>query len=141
MDATVERQVELDASPEEVWRAVCEPAGWLADEGTLDVRPGGEGRLVDDGVARRALVERVEAAGEQRRLVYRWWDEHGGGAGASRVEITVVPSGGPTRVIVRETPVATAAVHSLRGVPAVRSRWELRLLCLAVLTCGSMLPV
>jgi uncharacterized protein YndB with AHSA1/START domain len=142
MDPTVERQVELDAPADEVWDAVCQPASWLADEGELELRPGGEGRLVEDGVARRAVVETVEHGDEQRRLVYRWWDEHGGDGGpASRVEITVLPSAGSTRVIIREAPIVGPVACSRRAVPALESRWELRLLCLALLACGSMLPV
>jgi uncharacterized protein YndB with AHSA1/START domain len=143
MEPTVERQADIDATPEEVWAALGEPGAWLADEGSLDLRPGGEGRLVDDGVARRAVVETVE---EGSRLVYRWWDERGGEADASRVEIRVLPSEGPTRVVVRETrlgaggAVASAVARSplavrMAGARRTRAtlRWEVRLTCLAVL--------
>ena len=123
MSMTVERQVELDASPDAVWDAVCAPETWLADEGSLDLREGGDGVLTDDGVQRRVVVETVE---EGRRLVYRWWRDDEGDA--SRVEITVVPGGGPTRLVVRETRLAGAT-----ALMSAARRWELRLTCLAFL--------
>jgi uncharacterized protein YndB with AHSA1/START domain len=123
MSMTVERQVELDASPDDVWNAVCAPETWLADAGSIDVRPGGDGVLVDDGVARRVVVETVE---EGRRLVYRWWRD--GEGDASRVEITLMPGAGPTRLVVRETRLAGA-----NAMASAAHRWELRLTCLAFL--------
>jgi uncharacterized protein YndB with AHSA1/START domain len=129
LEPTVERQADLDATHEEVWEALGEPGSWLADEGTLALEPGAEGRLVDDGVARRAVVERVE---EGSRLVYRWWDERGGEADASRVEIRVVPGDGPTRVVVRETRIQAGTTPVRGPVRAQALRWEVRLTCLAV---------
>ncbi len=61
------------------------------------------------------------------RLVFRWWDDDDGEDGASRVVLTVMPSDGPTRLLVRET-----AVHSL-APRATAIAWEARLGCLAVL--------
>ena len=129
----VERQIELEASPEEVWQLVCEPESWLADAGSVDLRPGGSGRLVDEGVARRVEVETVD---DGARVVFRWWDEDHGEDGASRVEITVRPSTGPTALAIRETlllPVARAAVRGPRAWARAGLRWEVRLACLAFL--------
>lgn len=123
MSMIIERHVELDASPDDVWDTVCRPETWLADEGTVDIRPGGLGVLTDEGVVRRVVVETVD---EGRRLVYRWWRDDEGDA--SRVEITVLPGGGPTRLVVRETRLAGTAV-----VASAARRWELRLTCLAFL--------
>ncbi len=123
MSMTVERQVELDASPDDVWDVICAPETWLADEGSLDVRPGGDGVLTDDGVVRRVVVEIVE---DGRRLVYRWWRDDDGDA--SRVEITVVPGQGPTRLVVRETRLTGSAT-----LVGAAQRWEVRLTCLAFL--------
>jgi uncharacterized protein YndB with AHSA1/START domain len=135
----VTRSVELDADPADVWAAVCEPGGWLADDGELDVRQGGEGRLVEDGVARRAVVESVV---DGEHLVYRWWSEDGDGGDASRVEIRVLPAGPTTLVTIREThlglglPIAT---NSLGG-----GRWAARLAWLGLrldLVTGARSPV
>lgn len=131
---SIEREIELDASVEEVWAAMCEPDTWLADEGSLDIEVGGTGRLVDDGIVRQAVVETVE---EGRRLVYRWWNDGDGGS-ASRVELTLVPSDGPTRLVVRETLVVAPTPAELRAAPAPTDRsaagvrWEVRFACLAM---------
>ena len=133
MEHVVERRIELEASPEEVWQLVCEPESWLADAGSVDLRPGGSGRLVDDGVARRVEVETVD---EGARVVFRWWDEDHGEDSASRVEITVRPSTGPTALAIRETlllPVARASVRGPRAWARAGLRWEVRLACLAFL--------
>ena len=137
---SVERQIELEASPEEVWQLVCEPESWLADAGSVDLRPGGTGRLVDEGVARRVEVETVD---EGARVVFRWWDEDHGEDGASRVEITAPlrpglgrPSTGPTSLAIRETlllPVARASSRGPRAWACAGLRWEVRLACLAFL--------
>src|SRR4051794_7307747 len=97
--AEVVRSVDLDAGVDEVWEVLCEADGWLADEGALDIREGGQGVLVDQGVVRRAVVESVRPG---EHLVYRWWQDGGDGTDASRVEIRVLPSGPTTRVVVRE---------------------------------------
>jgi len=127
---SVERSLELDASAEQVWDAVCDPTGWLADSGWLDVRPGGEGRLTDDGVERAVAVDDVE---EGIRLVYRWWRPEDGPGRASRVEITVLPMGGSTRLVIRESRPLLAAHAVLR--------WEVRAACLSMRAMASLSPV
>ena len=137
---SIEREIELDASVEEVWAAMCEPDTWLADEGSLDIAVGGTGRLVDDGIVRHAVVEAVETG---RRLVYRWWSDDDEGDAASRVELTLVPSDGPTRLLVRETRVVAQSPEELaalrvttgptdRAAATAGLRWEVRFACLAL---------
>jgi uncharacterized protein YndB with AHSA1/START domain len=126
MDATVERQVDLDAPREEVWDALAAPDTWLADSGTLPLEPGGEGHLVEDGRSRTAVVEEVDPG---HRLVYRWWDDDDLDD-VSRVEISLVgsPAGG-TRVVVREWAIA-GGVLDARGVVAPASdgpAWDRRI--------------
>jgi len=76
----VEREIDIDASPEEIWEAISTDEGrerWLEDD-------------------RPVHVETVE---EPTRLVW-WW------AGAeewTRVEVTLVPAVSHTRVVVRES--------------------------------------
>ena len=41
MAERIEREVLIDAAPEDVWEAIT-GAGWLADEVTLDLVPGGD---------------------------------------------------------------------------------------------------
>jgi uncharacterized protein YndB with AHSA1/START domain len=76
----VRREIEVEASPEDVWEAIATDEGrerWLGDD-------------------REVHVEAVEAP---TRLVW-WW---AGDDAWSRVEVTLVPAVSATRVIVRET--------------------------------------
>ena len=132
-EVMVEQEIELDASAEDVWRALTNPtdlAEWLGDEVDLTVAPGGTGRVVDDGVVRLVQVDEVD---EGRQLVFRWWDETVRDGGASRVVITLLPGegDGPTRVRVRE--VAMQRSLPSAGVWARALRWEVRLACLTLL--------
>lgn len=95
MSDVIERSVDLPAPPQEVWAHVTSP-DWLGEDGELDPRPGGEGRIDEGGVTRFLVVEEVE---EPRRLVYRW---AGFADGPTRVEIDLTPTGGGTRVTVIE---------------------------------------
>jgi uncharacterized protein YndB with AHSA1/START domain len=55
MTNRIERELELPASPERVWETLTEPdllAEWLADEVTLDLRPGGEASFCTGGETR-----------------------------------------------------------------------------------------
>ena len=124
MDATrITRSVELDASADDVWRALTEPAllaDWL-DVVELDVRPGGDGLIVEpDGAVRRARVDDVQPA---RRLTLCWWPEDGSGP-ASTVELDLEETPTGTRVVVTET-VATASAAA-----RAEFRWGVRFLLL-----------
>lgn len=94
----MQREIEVDATPEEVWEAISTPEGrerWLQDD--RDVH--------------------VEAVEEPRRLVW-WWAE---AEQWTRVEITLVPAVSATRVVVRETAPAfplTALALGLAGARA-----------------------
>lgn len=126
MDATrITRSVELDAPADEVWRALTEPAllaDWL-DVVELDVRPGGEGRIVEpDGAIRRARVDEVEDA---RRLALCWWPEDGSGPVSTvEFELEATPTG--TRVVVIETMASASAAATARA----DYRWGARFLLL-----------
>ena len=78
--STVEREIEIEAAPEEIWEAIS------TDEGRE--------RWLDDD--REVHVEAVE---EPTRLVW-WW---AGDEQWTRVEVTLVPAVSHTRVVVRET--------------------------------------
>lgn len=77
----VQREIEIEASPEEVWEAIATEEGrerWLDDD-------------------REVLVEAVE---EPRRLVWWWCSQDDGW---SRVEVALVPAVSATRVVVTES--------------------------------------
>lgn len=150
MDETrVTRTVELDAPAEDVWRALTEPAllgDWLDSVVELDVRPGGDGVLVDpDGAVRRARVDEVEPA---RRLALRWWPEDGSGP-QSTVELDLEETAAGTRVVVTETLVPTrpgtlptASASPVASARAAGDRWGARFVLLgccllrATVACG-----
>ena len=77
------REIEIEASPEEVWEALATDEGreaWLEDERERELH--------------------VEAADPPHRLVWWWWDED---APATRVEILVVAAPAGARVVVVES--------------------------------------
>lgn len=85
---TVRREVEIDATPDDVWEALTTDAGrdrWLEDDPEREIH--------------------VESADEPSRLVWWWWT---GDEPATRVEFLVVAAPAGTRVVVTETVTPTA---------------------------------
>jgi len=128
MDA-VERHVTLEADLAEVWELLTRPddlAGWLGAEVTLDPTPGTAGLVVDhDGTRRRLRVDEVD---EGRRISWRWWVDGDDDGAASRVEITLTPADGGTRVDVVELPLPGSQANASAG-----TAWSHRLLHLEAL--------
>jgi uncharacterized protein YndB with AHSA1/START domain len=93
----IERDIVLEATPEEVWEALTDPERleeWFATEVELDAREGGEGVFRwGDGDERRAVVRELEP---EERLVLDWDDE-----GQVVLELEEVDGG--TRLHVVET--------------------------------------
>ncbi|MGH2859028.1 MAG: SRPBCC family protein [Solirubrobacteraceae bacterium] len=118
MTDAIERELELPTTPSELWHAVTDPAqlrGWLADEVSLELRPGGDASFVVDGQTRRGWVEEATPPDGERgegRLAF-WWAE--GDEPASRVELTVTPVTDGARLRVRET--RPLHVLDLVGIP------------------------
>lgn len=72
----VHRRVVLESPPEDVWHALTEPeelASWWGEGTELDARPGGQGRLVEEGEPVR--LARVVEARPGRTLMLDWWPE------------------------------------------------------------------
>jgi uncharacterized protein YndB with AHSA1/START domain len=96
----VEREVLLDAPPEDVWEALTDPERleeWFANDVDFDVDRGGVFRW-DDGDVRYAVVEEADP---ERRLAIRWWDPSGGEESEVVFTLVAVPAG--TRLVVTET--------------------------------------
>ena len=118
--ARVEQCIDLDASLDDVWSALTDPAQlgeWLGGEVSLDVRPAGVGRVVDtDGTARDVLVTDVE---HHRRIAWHWWDDRDG---LASVELTVEEIGERTRLRVVEVLVPSGDDEP--RITACARRWE-----------------
>ena len=84
MRQDVEREIELDAEPADVWRELTE-SDWLGDDPVIELEPGGDLEFTDRDEGRRTgWVEEVEP---ERRLTV-WWS--GEGEESSRVEFEIV---------------------------------------------------
>lgn len=120
MTDAVERTIEIEADPDDVWELLVdddERAAWFGGPTTLDPVPGGAGIFTEpDGTRRQAVVEESEPG---RRLSWTWWPESGDD-GPSRVDIDLAPvepsrPGAPTigtRVTVVERPAAVLAAQA-----------------------------
>jgi uncharacterized protein YndB with AHSA1/START domain len=96
MSDRIQRELWLEASPEEIWEAVIHD-GWLADEVDLDLRPGGDAVFRSQEETKIGWIEEVAVAS---RLTF-WWATDGDPA--TRVELTLVPDHDATRLRVVET--------------------------------------
>jgi uncharacterized protein YndB with AHSA1/START domain len=103
----------LDAPAEEVWLAIT-GHGWLAEEVSFDLRPGGDARFCSEHETRTGWVEEALAPS---RLAF-WWSEDD--QPASRVELTLDPvqDGGTRLRVVESRPLD---VLDLVGTPLRRS--------------------
>lgn len=112
----VERELDLDASVQEVWDAVIGD-GWLADEVQLELRPGGDASFRSAQGEKSGWVEHASAPqaeeGGAASLTF-WWAEDG--EPATRVEVTITDTeDGATRLRVVES--RPLELLDLVGVP------------------------
>ena len=110
--------LDIDASPEAVWRALTTEQGlapWMGEGARLVAEPGGAVVLPDPvgGETRRGRVDRIEA---DHRLDFTWWPALRP-AERTTVTITVVPTGPGSRVRVVERPPArlVASAAAVQG--------------------------
>jgi len=96
----VTRELELDSEPEEAWRAISDQDGlaeWLGEEVEIDLEPGGEIAVTEEGETRTGFVEQVD---EGRSLSF-WWSAPG--EESSRVELEVIADQAGDGCVVRVT--------------------------------------
>jgi uncharacterized protein YndB with AHSA1/START domain len=120
MTDQIERELQLPASPDAAWEALTDPEWlqrWLADEVTLDLRPGGDAWFRVGDSIRSGWVEEVSPPCSEReeegRLVF-WWAQDG--EPASRVELELTPSDGGGSVL-RVVEARPLDVLDLVGIP------------------------
>lgn len=101
MPDAVNRQKVLPAEPAETWDALTDlerMANWLGEPIEADLRAGGELRVrLSGGEERSGWVEEADAP---RRLTF-WWAADG--EESTRVELTLEPADGGTRLVVTES--------------------------------------
>jgi uncharacterized protein YndB with AHSA1/START domain len=123
MTDQIERELQLPASPEDAWQALTDPEWlrcWLADEVTLDLRPGGDawfrfGNSVRSGWVEEVSPPRGDGDGDGR-LVF-WWAEDGEPASRVELELTPADGGGSQLRVVEARPLD---VLDLVGIPLQR---------------------
>jgi uncharacterized protein YndB with AHSA1/START domain len=104
--AQIEKDILIDAPVDVVWRVITEPdqiVRWFSDEAEVDLRPGGQGRLVFRGGDSYQLE--IVAVEPPTRFAFRWvqpslvarLDD------SMLVEFTLEPEGGGTRLRVVES--------------------------------------
>lgn len=87
MSDRVERRTWVPATPDEVWDVVT-GQDWLADEVSLDLRPGGDASFRSGDEVKRGWVEEAARPSDDGvgRLAF-WWAVDG--ESATRVDVTV----------------------------------------------------
>ena len=123
MTDLIERELDLPASLDEVWRAITDPvrlSDWLADEIVLELIPGGEASFRLGEERRSGWVEEVSAPGTGQagepgtaRLVF-WWAQ--GEQPASRVELVLTPVS-ELRTQLRVSEARPLEILDLVGIP------------------------
>jgi uncharacterized protein YndB with AHSA1/START domain len=127
----VHRRVVLEAPTDDVWRALTDPtelASWWGEGTELDARPGGEGRMVEEGEpVRRARVVEVRPG---RSLMLDWWPEDAEvDEPATRVTFELLPCPFGTILHVHECPLldlSGLATLSTAGLALGARSWFLR---------------
>ena len=138
---TIERDIFIAASAEEVWDLVSVP-GWWINDGTLDldsVEPLGDDRaVVHHPDAGDLLIERL-AADAPRTVTFRWLVSGAEARRAdaaedqflyTRVTFTLTPEPGGTRLAVTESGFATASMEEKarrRAYTDNSEGWEIEL--------------
>ncbi len=115
-ERSIERVLQLEASPERVWKAITDPvqlSQWFGDHAEMDLRPGGLGAMTWDEHGRFAV--RVEVVDPPQRLVWSWVHQAGvpfDEAPSTRVEWSLSRrDDGGTTLTLRETGFRTDEHH------------------------------
>ncbi|HYP48477.1 MAG TPA: SRPBCC domain-containing protein [Thermoleophilaceae bacterium] len=107
MEHTVERELLVPETADEVWSSLARP-DWLGEDAEIELRPAGSVRAGE----RSGFVEEAE---EPRRLCF-WWSEEGGEASRVELELTIREEGTLLRVVEsRPLAVLDAYGHDLAG--------------------------
>jgi uncharacterized protein YndB with AHSA1/START domain len=114
----IERELVLPAPPEQVWKVVT-GSGWLADDVSFELVPGGEANFTSDDWSKTGWVEDAvpprHGDDGSGRLTF-WWSSDG--EPATRVELTLEPDGeGEEATRLRVVEARPLDVLDLTGIP------------------------
>ena len=130
----VTRQVRLDISSEALWAAITDRVtleAWLGERVDIDLRPGGAGTIVDDGVQRDVVVKRVD---DGRGWSFEWQVEE---APVSTVSFEISSDfDGASVLTITETLHAETLDAQASTASAGGFRWELCALLLWACTAA-----
>ena len=119
---TIERTIELSATPDRVWKAITDPtelSRWFPDGAELALQVGGEGVWEWEQYGRFPV--RVELVEPPTRFSWSWTHPEGSGVRVgvwTRVDWTLTPrADGGTTLMVRESGFESddSAAENLRG--------------------------
>ena len=125
----ITRTVETELPVEELWGLVADgdswPA-WMVDQADVEVTPGAQGMVVDDGRERAVHIGAVR----DNQVSFTWWPV-GDERLASTVELVVVPrpDGSALHVTERFPATLTASAATSAGMA-----WDIRTLLLVLRT-------
>jgi uncharacterized protein YndB with AHSA1/START domain len=129
---TVTRHIELELSTDALWEAITDRRAleaWLGDTVEIDLRPGGHGVVVDDGVTRHVTVSTLEPG---RGWSFEWSADD---EPASRVTLAISTTDtGATQLTITET--MSASTES-GGGSTCGARWDLCLFLLWACTVAA----
>ena len=129
----ITRTVETELPVERLWELVADgeswPA-WMVDEAQVDISPGAQGTVIDDGHERAVHIGVV---GDQH-VSFTWWPV-GDERLASTVELVVLPrSGGSALHVTERFPATlTASAATTAGMA-----WDIRTLLLVLAVAPSL---
>ena len=129
----ITRTVETELPVERLWELVADgeswPA-WMVDEAQVDISPGAQGTVIDDGHERAVHIGVVA----DQRVSFTWWPV-GDERLASTVELVVLPrSGGSALHVTERFPATlTASAATTAGMA-----WDIRTLLLVLAVAPSL---
>lgn len=129
----ITRTVETELPVERLWELVADgeswPA-WMVDEAQVDISPGAQGTVIDDGHERAVHIGVV---GDQH-VSFTWWPV-GDERLASTVELVVLPRSGGSALHVTERFPATLTASA---ATTVGMAWDIRTLLLVLAVAPSL---
>ena len=135
---TITRRVELEISPEALWSAITDREtleAWLGERVDVELRPGGMGVIVDDGITREVIVHSVD---EGQGWSFEWRVDEAPVSGVS-FEIASNDDGASVLTITETLVDGTLAAGARAQAAAGGFRWDLCALLLWACTMAAAL--